>query len=534
MNIINNSMNKIKSILEQMKIKLAECLKESKVMVVVSIIVSIFAYNQYIITGYTLPDGLCEGYTFYHNGDWHLACGRWFVRYFNIILGGNIIMPFFIVVGYALLISIALLIMSKKFEITGKLEQGILAAAMIVTPAVISQITYPHVFLTFAGAFLFAVIAACMAWENEVWKCVVGLVCFILMMGLYQSYIGAYVALIVMLVIYDLLNGKKIINVLLNAVKCLVIGALGCGIDTYIYNKEIEIRGTMASDRVNKFSMSDVLTELPKTLRRTYDFYFRYAVNDAHYKSDALMKLIIVGVILGFVCCAYKIIKEQKVKGIGVVLIIGVLIAILPIALNCIYIIIPYNKIYVLMTYHYVLVYILFLILVKNWEKVYPVFKVIFVIVGALLVYINVLVSNATQIAIKESYRAIETQTRMIIDDVFDLDDYTPNETKIVFVGYPNEDVVHNSLEVYQYASNLSNNQVFWETIDGITNCREQYLLNYFGINAGKLDSDEYYDVIETAEFASMPVWPKKGSVKMINGMAVVRLSEDKFPIRDN
>ena len=51
-----------------------------------------------------------------------------------------------------------------------------------------------------------------------------------------------------------------------------------------------------------------------------------------------------------------------------------------------------------------------------------------------------------------------------------------------------------------------------------------EYIL---GCQTSEFTSKEYYDVMTSDEFKEMPIWPKKDSVKMIDGFAVVKFRED-------
>jgi len=45
-------------------------------------------------------------------------------------------------------------------------------------------------------------------------------------------------------------------------------------------------------------------------------------------------------------------------------------------------------------------------------------------------------------------------------------------------------------------------------------------------VNPKRIDSTEYLHVISTEEYAEMPAWPKEGSVRMIDGYAVIKTLE--------
>lgn len=143
-----------------------------------------------------------------------------------------------------------------------------------------------------------------------------------------------------------------------------------------------------------------------------------------------------------------------------------------------------------------------------------------------LLVSTYVLSANASFKCWKISYDVIEAQTNQIISDIFDLEDYRLNETRIMLAGFPSDSVVRSNLKIYDYAIGLTSNVAYWEDWNGLTNCRRMYLLNYYGIEGGDFSKHEYKLIIESDEFENMPVWPQNGSIKMFDNIAVVKLSD--------
>jgi hypothetical protein len=47
------------------------------------------------------------------------------------------------------------------------------------------------------------------------------------------------------------------------------------------------------------------------------------------------------------------------------------------------------------------------------------------------------------------------------------------------------------------------------------------------GVNAGWIETDEYLSIIQSQEYQQMPLWPESGSVKMIDGMAVIKFTDE-------
>ena len=47
------------------------------------------------------------------------------------------------------------------------------------------------------------------------------------------------------------------------------------------------------------------------------------------------------------------------------------------------------------------------------------------------------------------------------------------------------------------------------------------------GIDAGDLSYDEFLNIIQSKEYKEMPLWPADGSIKMIDGIAVIKFENE-------
>ena len=54
-----------------------------------------------------------------------------------------------------------------------------------------------------------------------------------------------------------------------------------------------------------------------------------------------------------------------------------------------------------------------------------------------------------------------------------------------------------------------------------------RYFLDYFGVYAQDISDEEYLNVVNSDAYAQMLLWPKAGSVGMIDGYAVIKFSEE-------
>lgn len=262
-----------------------------------------------------------------------------------------------------------------------------------------------------------------------------------------------------------------------------------------------------------------------KTVPDAYKAFFDYFI-DGMLRRKYFYGIIFAIIIVCLIFFLYGMVKRRQYVNMLMCIIIVTLI---PVGANLVGVLLPGNKITLRMMYHFVLLIpFCFLLLerVKFAGICYKIMKLAACVCTAVIISSYVLSANATLESLRVSYRAIDTQTKLILADVYDLDEYQPNETRIVFVGFPDDHIVRSSLGIYDFAIALPDNVAYWNGMLGLNYCRQSYLLNYCGIEAGYINSDEYRAVIESVGFQNMPVWPQKGSVKMIGELAVVKISE--------
>lgn len=226
--------------------KLSEDRKRIQCVLAVTFLTGMFSYYRFIVFGYSGPDGLCEGLYYYTNADWHMACGRWAVRYLNLLIGHNVVMPLLIVALYCLCIAISVLLVASMLNIDRHGYLILISAVMTASPSIIAQYMVPHVTLTFAFAFLFSTLYCWCVRQSNLWINIIGTLCMTVSFGLYQSYAGAAAMLLLLILIHDLIEGDSWLEVFKRLVKYLAAGIMAGIADMVIVKIEVYLRGVIA------------------------------------------------------------------------------------------------------------------------------------------------------------------------------------------------------------------------------------------------------------------------------------------------
>lgn len=509
------------------KLEINESKKLSMWSLIITVLAGMAAHHQLIIHGFTNPDGICEGLTYYFGADWALGgCGRWAIRYMNEITC-NIVMPLYVVFMYCVCIWLAIVLLSKLWKISD-VSVILLSVIMITTPTVVEQLGYTYTALAYSFSCFFSVLFVYAVFRKN-WKIglIVGTGSVTVMLGLYQSYVGMVAALVFMTIIVDLINLKDVKQMLINCVVCIVSSLLGCFLYSKILENELaKYALDNSGTRVAEFNFETIIESFGESFNYVY-LKFYYFVTDVFMHRDLLIKGTIGIIILVLLWEMYCLIRKKT--GIIRAILVIVLFLLLPAAINIIGILIPYNGVGSLMQYQNVLIIPFMLTCVDGLKakKGYKIVQGVAAVMVVTLTWTYLLAANATYKCYELSYKHINSQMQIAIGRVYDLDDYVMNETPILIAGFPSDTVLKNNMDIYQYAENLCENPAFWVGMHGATKNRYLYFLNYFGIDAKQFSDDDYERIIDTAEFEDMSIWPDKGSVKMIDGFAVVKFTDE-------
>ena len=530
---------------------------------------AMLSYYFMIVDGYTCRDGICEGLTYYTNGDWALAgCGRWAIRYVNE-LTCNIVIPLYVVLMYCLCIWLSVVLLSKLW----KLSDGaliILGAMMIATPTVAGQMGYPYTAVAYAIACVTSVGAVYFMFRCKTIPGVIGsTLCVTIMMGLYQSYVGMIAVLVLMTIIYDMFRGDDVKTILVAIVKCVGTSVLGCIISTVILNIDLSVRGLSSASRLAMFDIKEIFSSFPQRVPYVYEKYMNVLKTPLMHRNLIYLAIIIV-TLVALIIIGIELIREKQWAR---ALLIVPMVLLIPMASNLIGILIPYNGVNSMMQYQSVMIVPFMFACVEYVRRMYvsahepggeigekvglngeieeqvdltlqegtttyvvrdcakklvnKVMPVIALVLTAVLTWTYILAANATFQCYRLSYRHINNEMQMALQRVYQLDGYVKDATAIVMGGFPDDTILRNSMDIYQYAENINSNPVFWEDMHGATANRYRYFLDYFGVYAQDISDEEYLNVVNSDAYARMPLWPEAGSEDMIDGYAVIKFRDE-------
>lgn len=526
--------------------------------VCISVIVFLTGFLAYFIfmqTGLGNGDSIVEGQWYYHNENWHLSLGRWAVRYLNCLIGSNLVLPHLIIFVYCLVVIASAVMMKRLLKLSSLLFTGLSAAIMIVNPTVIEQLAYRHVALSMAFSLLLSLIFVVCAADSRLWVNALGMLCMAIMLGLYQSYISVIAVVSLEYIIVKLTSpynsGEQtedknicVKESLFFFLRSIIMGVLGCVLYFGILHIEMNRYDVSAADRLSSVAITDVLANLPQNINDAYkQFYvfFRDEMLGRNYFYIILFVLTLIAIVID-VCL---MIKKRKWGQLSLWTVCGLL---LPIGAYLVAIILNYSPLSTPMKYQYFMIIPLMLKLietgtvgVKNNVKLKLFSNVIFYVSGVMVAFILstfIINANATARSYELSYNAIKTQYEIMLAKVYGLDGYEMDKTPIMPIGVVDDTAVRRTQSnVYQYAIGIPESVYSWGGFQNLKETRYYYFTSFLGVDP-KFNPDEvmgevYQEIINSKDYEGMPIWPAKGSVAMINGVAVVKMTDNPPQIED-
>ena len=140
--------------------------------------------------------------------------------------------------------------------------------------------------------------------------------------------------------------------------------------------------------------------------------------------------------------------------------------------------------------------------------------------------WLNVCAVTNDQIALHDGKNATITLTRSIVQELISEDDLH-EDTVIAFAGRPSDSPYFRKTEAFENANDYAKFGQWW--CDAGNNRRSWYygmLLHYLGLELNWCDDGDYEEIRSSGELEGMPNFPEKGSIKVIDDILVVKVSD--------
>ncbi len=461
---------------------------------------------------------------------WKRMLGRMFVPIYRGVTRGGIAQTWLIGILSLLYVGIAVYLVISVFRVQNRIFVFLISGLM-VTNVTVTAITATYIYeLDFDLLAMLCATAAGYIWQK--WRrplsILAGALPVMISLGLYQSYLSVTVILMLLVCVFDLLNGEGWKRVTVHGLQGIAtVGAGGvlyliaCGLSSALTGVEI-------MSRTNVFLGAGI----KKYVTLFFECYRNFAEN---IRDTALFPKALINTVTGLAaailvfCLCYALFFNKKMRAADKMLTV-VLVLLSPFVMNMTYVL-ARGYIHDLMMYAIWFSYI-FVLLLALWinreERVKHGLRIavkgLSVACVAILLFGNLTVSNSAYLKKDLEQKATLSYMTRVVSRMENREDYVPGVTPVCFVGYT---ALFQTLPGWENIATITgldwNNAIAGDSSLWYYNCYRayfQYILN----TPVNLCSDEMHEQIKKREdVQAMPYYPDKNCMQMIDGILVVK-----------
>lgn len=472
---------------------------------------------------------------------WKVELGRFLVPIYRKLTRGAVALPWLIGIIALIYIGISAYLGVKMFRVKSKIAVALICGVMSTNITVTAMTaTYLYELDVDMLALLLAV-GAVYLWYTDISnfkKIVGGGVMLAASIGLYQSYMAVALSLMILSSIVALLDGGSSKQIILRGVNGIVILAAGGVLYYVLCTIALSIVGVTLQERTNVFahsgtSLLSFCYDLLKRCKNTYvDFFQRlrcYSLVSVFPEKFMLAVDLVVAVTILFIVF-YTLHRNSKMRPSEKLLACG-LIMITPLGINITYFL-SRGFMHDLMTYSYWMVFVIFVILVfnfanKNDIKYSSILKGISIFAVGILLWSNIVIANTAYIKKDLEQKAELSLMTRVVAMMESQEDYSVGETQVAFIGVSRlNETIPGFTRVKNIIGLVDNTPIPQDTSKYYYNVYKayfEYILNY-PINI--CNDDTHRTIKETLEVQDMPTFPNDGSIRMIDGVMVVKMGQ--------
>ena len=445
--------------------------------------------------------------------------GRWGLELMPLIFP-DYSMPWIYGIISILMIAIAVCLMVDLFRIRSKALQILLGGLIVTYPTVTGTLSYMFTATSYMFAFLLAVLGPYLLCRKQDWGSrILAVVCITLAVGIYQAYVAVAATLFVLYLIRLLLDGhlatKKI---LLQGVGYVAVLGICLGLYWIINRLAMLLTGMEAGVYATGAESSHGL------LWRIVQAYGAFALSFVTGMNGLIPTAAsrILHIVCMLIVALWLILRLRRQGDVWQTLLLIGLVCLLPLSMNCMYLIAGSGAIHTLVLYSNACVYLLAaMVLEERIEgmQMRSVLSSAAALCMALVIAGNIYTANRAYLGLHLRYENNYATCTNLVTQMQMTPGYT-RKTPVLLAGTMQEPVFYDHfLDLSQLAGargvsiNDWSNRIFFSY--------------YCGVQLPEPDQSQTDRVYASAEFAAMPTYPANGSVAMIEDVLVVKFSEE-------
>lgn len=444
--------------------------------------------------------------------------GRWALSLLSPIFP-DFSMPWIYGILSIVMLAFVVCLLTKLFQVRSKVLQILLGGVLVAFPSLTGTFSYMFTVSPYMLAMLMAVGAVYLiSRPGRWWRIPAALILQVLSVGIYQAYIAVTASLLVIHLIYLLLTEQtNVKKAICRGVLYVVFLGLSLGMYWIVNKIFLQTMGLqMNAYASNAFQEGDLLGRIISA----YDNFFKAFTTGEYALFPTAMGrklhiLCLILILVEMVCRLYK-------KPVGCWLMILALVAILPLAINCMFLISKADAIHTLVLYSHASIYVLAVVILGGQlsaigKRAQALCSAVVALCMALTIMSNVYAANQAYLNMHLRYENTYAVCTTLAAQIQSTPGFTAMHPVYLCGTYQSPEFYDNFSDTENITGTSGLSMNMWSI--------RHFLRNYCGFNTGEPVAEHIAAVESSEAFHNMPCYPAYGSVQMINGVLVVKFS---------
>ena len=443
-----------------------------------------------------------------------VTSGRWGLELVKVLFP-DWSMPWIYGLLSVVLLAISVCLIVRILGIQSKPLQALLGALMLAFPSVTGTFCFMFTSSAYALAFLFAVGSVYVYMFARKLRLPLSVLLLVAALGIYQAYISVAACLYMLLMIEDVLDkDASPVRIVLFGLKALAMMAVSIAVYYGITQLVFLVTGAEFNSYVTDNVNGSV--SLLRRVRMAYDsflyvFEFRNFALITTEASRYIHIILSALILLGLGAIAWR---NRKPLNTALLL---VLIALLPLAIECMYLIMSKESIHTLVIYSFTTVYMLAIIVIERLPgRAGRVYRDALSLLLAVVALANVYYANMVYLKLDLQYENASAFYTSLCAQIKDTDGFDEN-SRLAVIG---------QLDNLLYIPEELDTELMMGPAHDLVNIysRENFFRYYLGFEIPFASEDELAMLENDSRVAAMSEYPYYGSVQKIDDYIVVKL----------
>lgn len=458
-----------------------------------------------------------------------VSSGRWGLELLSLFLP-DVSMPWFHGMITLLFLAVSMCFVVDLLKICSPLLQVLLSGLIVCFPSLIGTFGYMFTSSSYGVAFLLAVLSPWFLSRKGLKNSLIGILCCIFSLSIYQAYIGITAALLVLILMDQTLYGQEPVKKLfLRGLWYVAALAISLGIYWTATMLIQELTGT----HMNSYASGALHGGMTVAQRLVHCIRVLGYILLLEYQglvSKGLVQILhlVFLAVVSFELLVWLFGGQKK----GRICLLLFLLAVFPFTLTSILLFADTASVHTLVLYSFVGIYLL-AALILDRAPGYPGKKAglnrlralgldISALCLTLIIFCNAGAANRAGFNLHMRYENNYAMSASLLTRLQMLPGFN-QDTPVALIGQlPNTNDYDHVLDVSRITGVSGEALDVWPL--------ELFFRYYCGIDIHALDYGEYRKFADNQEFLAMPYFPAEGSVRMIDGTAVCKLSPWRLP----